>query len=252
MLSAVAITATSYASGTPDEAVSDENKSHDVQVKSDEVDAVYSHDVTWGSMEFEAQWSNWRTSTHQYQKLEFVPVTEGADLVTVTNHSNVPLIVRPVLTTDAGYKDTVRFAIAEGPNFDSSDINVEEHLLDTVVYYTIPAANATDGAKTAEIKAKVYPALDENNEQDAAIANVQTNLNENLTAVGTFSLVFLSRVPAQEYEIQIPPAPDNYGPYSDFDTFIEQKPSEYMTPEEFAKYEANYNSWWQACLESWS
>ncbi len=251
-MSAAAITATSYASGTPDEAVSDDNKSHDVQVKSDKVDAVYSHDVTWGSMEFEAQFSNWQTGTHEYKNLNFVPVTEGADLVKVTNHSNVPLIVRPVLTTDAGYKDTVRFAIDEGPNFDSSGITVDEHLLDTVVYYTIPAANAADGAKTAEIKAKVLPALDENNEQDAAIANIPTKLNATPAAVGTFSLVFLSRVPAQEYEIPIPPAPDDWGPYSDFDTFIEQKPSEYMTPEEFAEYEQLYNSYWQACLKSWS
>ncbi|MCD8115533.1 MAG: hypothetical protein LUE21_00140 [Oscillospiraceae bacterium] len=69
---------------------------------------VYSVDIAWGSMEFTytgATEGAWSTTSHDYENAKEAAwsCTEGANVVTVTNHSNAPISATLDYTANDGY-----------------------------------------------------------------------------------------------------------------------------------------------------
>lgn len=69
---------------------------------------VYSVDITWGSMEFtytDASTGTWNPATHQYDNSSAAKwsCSEGADKISVTNHSNADVTVQLGYEPGTGY-----------------------------------------------------------------------------------------------------------------------------------------------------
>lgn len=69
---------------------------------------VYSVDITWGSMDFtytDASTGTWNPATHQYDNNSAAKwsCSEGADKISVTNHSNAGITVRLGYEPGTGY-----------------------------------------------------------------------------------------------------------------------------------------------------
>lgn len=87
-------------------------------------DIIYSVDVTWGSMEFTytspAQ-GTWNPETHGYVGAEETgrwTYSDGANVVTVTNHSNTAVAAELTYTSAEGYENVQGI-------FDASEISLE-------------------------------------------------------------------------------------------------------------------------------
>lgn len=69
---------------------------------------VYSVDITWGSMDFtytDASTGTWNPATHQYDNISAAKwsCSEGADKISVTNHSNAGITVQLGYEQGTGY-----------------------------------------------------------------------------------------------------------------------------------------------------
>ena len=71
---------------------------------------VYGVDISWGSMVFtytDASKGTWNANTHQYENATEAAWScdEGANVITVTNHSNAGIVVTPSYTKGENYGD---------------------------------------------------------------------------------------------------------------------------------------------------
>lgn len=69
---------------------------------------VYGVDISWGSMVFtytDASKDTWNAETHMYSNTTEAAWSceEGENVITVTNHSNVPISVTPSYTAESDY-----------------------------------------------------------------------------------------------------------------------------------------------------
>jgi len=82
---------------------------HDVEVKYDDStnETIYSIDIVWGAMQFNYSAGTWDPATHSYKNDDnsagFTPVEEGADKVTITNHTNKALKATVAYSAEATY-----------------------------------------------------------------------------------------------------------------------------------------------------
>lgn len=71
---------------------------------------VYGVDISWGSMVFtytDSSKGTWNAQTHKYENAAEAAWTcdEGANVITVTNHSNAGIVVTPSYTKGENYED---------------------------------------------------------------------------------------------------------------------------------------------------
>lgn len=89
--------------------VSTDNGSRDVTATYvDDTAIIYGVEITWGSMKFTytSSQDGWNTESHRYGSSTGAWTYEqGANVVTVTNHSNAGIDVTPSWTADSGYAD---------------------------------------------------------------------------------------------------------------------------------------------------
>ncbi|MBR4879014.1 MAG: hypothetical protein IKU13_04215, partial [Clostridia bacterium] len=97
---------------------------------------IYSIDITWGSLEYTynaASTGTWDPETHTYKNVAEANWTceNGADTITVTNHSNAAVNVNVTYTTNDNYtsvigtldKSSFELATAEGTSFSAAPSN---------------------------------------------------------------------------------------------------------------------------------
>lgn len=88
---------------------------------------VYGVDISWGSMVFtytDASKGTWNADEHQYENGTEAAwsCAEGANKITVTNHSNAPISVTPSYTKETAYSeadmsfDTAKLTVATADN----------------------------------------------------------------------------------------------------------------------------------------
>lgn len=89
--------------------VSTTNGSKDVTATYvDDKTTIYGVDIIWGSMEFTytSSQDGWNTESHSYANSTGAWTYEqGANIITITNHSNAGIDVSPSWTADNGYND---------------------------------------------------------------------------------------------------------------------------------------------------
>lgn len=78
---------------------------------------IYGVEISWGSMVFtytDASKGTWNADNHVYENAKAAEWTydSGANVITVTNHSNAPIDVTPSWTAGEGYSDvTMTFQV---------------------------------------------------------------------------------------------------------------------------------------------
>lgn len=126
-------------------------------------DTVYSVDVAWGSMEFTytvADEGTWNPLTHQYDGALAGTWSslDGADEVTVTNHSNAPVLAGFTYVAEQSYntitgtfdKTAEQLATAEGTDFNDAP-NVTAQLTLTGALNKSVAASTQIGTATVTL-----------------------------------------------------------------------------------------------------
>lgn len=144
----------------------------------EKADTVYSVDVSWGSLEFtytDQSEGVWNPTTHMYESKTEAgwSCEEGADKVTVTNHSNAAVDAALSYQSAAGYNAiTASFAETSGTE---NDNKLELEAADNTTVANAPTAFA---------KISLKGALENTTAAKTAIGTVTVTIVDHASAVG--------------------------------------------------------------------
>ena len=133
---------------------------------------VYSVDITWGSMEFtytDASTGTWNPATHKYDNISAAKwsCSEGADKISVTNHSNADV------TIQLGYEPGTGYNGISGSFSDNKGTAITKLTLESAV------GTAPESAPSASAVLGLNGGLSYDNTTSTAIGKVTVTLVNN-------------------------------------------------------------------------